>query len=122
MEYLVQGLMVELVGWVGSGKALEQVVLKVRWELEFGLVFLVVEVIRFLVQETLVLSALFEVTTAAFAAFFAGLIDLVEFVVVAAYCHLERAYLAIVPPAWLGLIVTKSERSSLALMPKIEPI
>ena len=122
MEYLVQGLMVELVGWVGSGKALEQVVLKVRWELEFGLVFLVVEVILFLVQEALVLSALFEVTTAAFAAFFAGLIDLVELVVVAAYCHLGRAYLAIVPPAWLGLIVTKFDRSSLALMPKIEPI
>ena len=99
MEYLVQGLMVELVGWVGSGKALEQVVLKVRWELEFGLVFLVVEVILFLVQETLVLSVLFEETKAAFAAFFAGLIDLVELVVVAAYCHLGSPYLAIVPPA-----------------------
>ena len=118
----MQVLTVELVGWVGSGKHPEQVVLKVRWELEFGLVFLVVEVIRFLVQETLVLSALFEVTTAAFAAFFAGLIDLVELVVVAAYCHLGRPYLAIVPPAWLGLIVTKFDRSSLALMPKIEPI
>ena len=117
----MQVLTVELVGWVGSGKHPEQVVLKVRWELEFGLVFLVVEVIRFLVQETLVLSALFEVTTAAFVAFSGGLIDLVE-VVVAAYCHLGRAYLAIVPPAWLELIVTKFDRSSLALMPKIEPI
>ena len=70
----VLGWTVELFGWVDWEKNPEQVDLKVRSELEFGLALFVAVAIRFLVLEALVLSALFEVTTVAFAAFFVGLI------------------------------------------------